>query len=88
MRILDLGTGSGVLAIAAARALRQRVLATDIDAEAVRVARANARLNRAGALVEVVKADGVAGSAFARGRRSIWSSPTSCSGRCSGLPRR
>ena len=49
--ILDLGTGSGVLAIAAARALRQRVLATDIDPEAVRVARANARLNRAGDLV-------------------------------------
>ena len=41
-----------MLAIAAARALRQRVLATDIDASAVRVARANARLNRAGDLVE------------------------------------
>src|ERR1700733_12837766 len=40
-RILDLGTGSGVLAIAAARALRQRVLATDIDGAAVRAARAN-----------------------------------------------
>ena len=58
-RVLDLGTGSGVLAIAAARALRRRVLATDIDASAVRVARANARLNRTGAMVEVVKADGV-----------------------------
>ena len=32
LRILDLGTGSGVLAIAAARALHRRVLATDIDA--------------------------------------------------------
>ena len=30
-RILDLGTGSGVLAIAAARSFRRRVLATDID---------------------------------------------------------
>ena len=58
-RILDLGTGSGVLAIAAARALRQRVLATDIDGVAVRAARANAALNRAGSFVEVVKADGV-----------------------------
>ena len=57
--ILDLGTGSGVLAIAAARALGQRVLATDIDADAVRVARANARFNRVGTLVEVVKANGV-----------------------------
>ncbi len=58
-RILDLGTGSGVLAIAAARALHRRVLATDIDASAVRVARANARLNQVGATVQVVKADGV-----------------------------
>ena len=59
-RILDLGTGSGVLAIAAARALRQRVLATDVDGSAVHAARANAALNRAGSFVEVIKADGVA----------------------------
>src|SRR5262249_42054423 len=43
-RILDLGTGSGVLAIAAAKSLRRRVLASDIDALAVRIARDNARL--------------------------------------------
>lgn len=59
-RVLDLGTGSGVLAIAAARALRQRVLATDIDAEAARTASANAQLNRAAAMVEVLRADGLA----------------------------
>lgn len=58
-RILDLGTGSGVLAIAAARALRRRVLATDIDPAAVHVARANARLNRVGSLIEIVQANGV-----------------------------
>jgi ribosomal protein L11 methyltransferase len=62
--ILDLGTGSGVLAIAAARALHRRVLATDIDADAVGVARANARLNRAARLVEVVRADGVAAASL------------------------
>jgi ribosomal protein L11 methyltransferase len=56
--VLDLGTGSGVLAIAAARALRRPVLASDNDARAVRAARANARLNRTGALVEVIRADG------------------------------
>jgi ribosomal protein L11 methyltransferase len=60
-RILDLGTGSGVLAIAAARALRQPLLATDIDRSAVRAARANAALNRAGSFVEIIKADGVTG---------------------------
>jgi ribosomal protein L11 methyltransferase len=59
--ILDLGTGSGVLAIAAARALRRPVLATDIDGAAVHAARANAALNRAGSFVEVIKADGVTG---------------------------
>jgi ribosomal protein L11 methyltransferase len=60
LRVLDLGTGSGVLAIAAARALRRRVVATDVDAGAVQVARGNARLNRVGALVDVLRADGVA----------------------------
>ena len=59
-RILDLGTGSGVLAIAAARALRRPVLATDIDGSAVRAARANASFNHAGSFVEVIKADGLA----------------------------
>ena len=61
LRILDVGTGSGVLAIAAAQALHQRVLATDIDASAVRVARVNAAFNRAGSFVEIITADGVTG---------------------------
>jgi ribosomal protein L11 methyltransferase len=59
MRILDVGTGSGVLAIAAARTPQARVLATDIDAFAVKTARTNARHNRAGNLLSVVLADGV-----------------------------
>ena len=58
-RILDIGTGSGVLAIAAARALRARVTASDIDLLAVRAARGNARLNRAGAWVQVRHAAGL-----------------------------
>src|SRR5690349_14336233 len=41
--VLDLGTGTGVLAIAAAKALRAPVLASDIDSEAVRIARDNAQ---------------------------------------------
>jgi ribosomal protein L11 methyltransferase len=57
--ILDIGTGSGVLAIAAARALRRNVLATDIDRRAVIVARENSSSNRAGGLVQVLLAGGV-----------------------------
>jgi ribosomal protein L11 methyltransferase len=63
-RILDLGTGSGVLAVAASRTLRRHVLATDVDATAVRVARANARNNHAGALVDILRADGVTSRAI------------------------
>jgi ribosomal protein L11 methyltransferase len=44
-RILDLGCGTGVLAIAAAKALKTKALATDIDPEAVRVTLNNAALN-------------------------------------------
>jgi len=49
--ILDIGTGTGVLAIAAARTLRRRAMASDIDPVAVRVARANVRLNGALAMI-------------------------------------
>jgi ribosomal protein L11 methyltransferase len=67
-KVLDVGTGSGVLAIAAAQALRRPVLASDIDPRAVTTARANARLNRVGALVEVAQAAGLDGRRFrARG---------------------
>jgi ribosomal protein L11 methyltransferase len=63
-RILDIGTGSGVLAIAAARALRAPVLATDIDRVAVHTARENVRRNRAGGLVMVAQADGAGSRAL------------------------
>jgi ribosomal protein L11 methyltransferase len=66
-RTLDLGTGSGVLAIAAARAFRRRVLASDIDAHAVRVARDNARLNGSAPFVRACRADGLAAAAIRAG---------------------
>ena len=50
-RILDLGTGSGILAMAAARLLHRPVLAVDIEPWSVRVAGQNAELNRLGRLV-------------------------------------
>jgi len=58
-RILDVGCGTGVLAIAAARALRAPVLASDIDRGAASVARQNVLANRAASLVDVVHAAGV-----------------------------
>ena len=63
-RILDVGTGSGVLAIAAAKACRRRALASDIDLRAVAAARQNARANGVGAFVELFRADGVRGRRF------------------------
>ncbi len=48
-RVLDVGAGTGVLAIAAARTGTRRAVGTDIDAVSVRIARENARVNRAGA---------------------------------------
>jgi len=57
--VLDLGTGSGVLAIAAAKRLRVPVLATDIDIHAVRAARNNARNNGVGPLITSVRAAGL-----------------------------
>jgi ribosomal protein L11 methyltransferase len=59
-RILDLGTGSAVLAIAAAKIWDRPVLATDIDAVSVEIARENAALNGAADRVDVVLADGFA----------------------------
>ena len=64
-RVLDLGTGSGVLAIAAAKIFRTRVIATDIDPVAVASAKANARLNRTPAIT-FVRAAGVKARVIAR----------------------
>src|ERR1700758_5145870 len=62
--VLDIGTGTGVLAIAAAKALRRPVFASDIDARAVAIARDNAHVNRVGALVRVMHAAGLRPALF------------------------
>jgi len=51
--VLDVGTGSGILAIAAARLGASRVLALDTDPLAVRVARENVGLNQVEPVVDV-----------------------------------
>src|SRR5437016_4236090 len=65
-RVLDLGTGTGVLAIAAAKAMHRNMLASDIDAPSVMVARENARLNGAGNRVRAIRATGFSAPAFAK----------------------
>ena len=57
--VLDLGCGTGLLAIGAAKLWKRRVLASDIDPVAVEVTRDNARANGAGPLVAAVTADGL-----------------------------
>ena len=65
-RVLDLGTGTGVLGIAAAKALKIGVLASDVDPPSVKVARENARLNETGNLVQVIRATGFSAPGFAQ----------------------
>lgn len=57
-RVLDLGCGAGVLAIAAAKALSRDILATDIDQDAVDVTLQNAEANGVSSYVKSYRADG------------------------------
>jgi ribosomal protein L11 methyltransferase len=63
-RVLDVGTGSGILAIAAARLLHARITASDIDGRAIETARGNARINRATPLLAFVRASGTTARAI------------------------
>ena len=63
-RVLDVGTGSGILAIAAAKLLRTHTTASDIDARAIETARVNARINRAASLLAFVHASGATARAI------------------------
>lgn len=67
-RVLDLGCGSGVLAIAAAKCWPARVLAVDNDPIAVRVAHGNAALNGVARHVRVEQAEGYAHALVRRTR--------------------
>ena len=67
LRLLDLGSGSGILAMAAAHALHRRVLATDIEPWSVRVAEQNAAMNGLKPQVRAVLADGWKSPVVSRG---------------------
>ena len=77
--VIDVGCGTGVLAMAVARALRAPVAAGDIDAIAVAAARANAELNGAGPWLRPVVAKG-ADHPGARPSRPLRSDPRQYSG--------
>ena len=64
-RTLDIGTGTGILAVAAAKVWRKPVLATDIDADAVRVARHVVEANQVSTWVRCARARGTEGRATA-----------------------
>ncbi|MFQ5775837.1 MAG: 50S ribosomal protein L11 methyltransferase [Kiloniellaceae bacterium] len=66
-RALDMGCGSGILALAVAKLWACPVVAVDNDVEAVRVAAQNARLNAVADLVRVCEGDGYRCPAVARG---------------------
>src|SRR5581483_5797958 len=65
---LDIGTGSGVLAIAAAKRFRRRVTASDMDATAARAACCNVRHNGVSNLVHTMRAAGTNNRAITRGK--------------------
>jgi ribosomal protein L11 methyltransferase len=57
--VLDLGCGTGLLAIGAAKLWRRPVLASDIDVVAVEVTRENAAANGEAPLIRALTADGL-----------------------------
>ena len=57
--VLDIGTGTGILAIAAARAWPARVIASDIDPIAIGVAEENFRLNQLARTITTVTTAGL-----------------------------
>jgi ribosomal protein L11 methyltransferase len=70
-RPLDIGAGTGILAIAAAKLLQRRVLASDIDCGAVRVARHNIVRNGGPSMVRVRRAAGYRDRAIRKSRYDL-----------------
>jgi len=56
-RLLDVGTGTGILGIAGAKLGAERVVCADIDKKAVEIARENSEINEVSDRVEIVNRD-------------------------------
>jgi ribosomal protein L11 methyltransferase len=70
--VLDLGSGTGLLAIGAAKLWKKPVLASDIDPVAVEVTDENARANGVGPWVRAVVADGLVHPVLAANAPISW----------------
>jgi ribosomal protein L11 methyltransferase len=68
---LDIGTGTGILSIAAAKLLHRNVLAGEIDPGAVRVARHNVARNGVAKLVQIRRVPGYRGRALRKSRYDL-----------------
>jgi ribosomal protein L11 methyltransferase len=69
--IADIGTGTGILAVAAANAFKREVLASDNDPVAVAIAAENARKNCAGTRLRAIEANGFAHPLLRRVRADL-----------------
>ena len=70
--VLDMGSGSGILAIAAAKACDAVILAADNDPKAVDIARENAAINRVGHRVRALESDAFAAAEVGEGAPYDW----------------
>ncbi|HVY90727.1 MAG TPA: 50S ribosomal protein L11 methyltransferase [Hyphomonadaceae bacterium] len=66
-RVLDVGTGSGVLAIAAIKAGAVYALGSDLDGESIRIARENSKNNHCGRRLKLLHAAGANHTAIRQG---------------------
>lgn len=65
-RVLDMGCGSGILGIAAAKTWQSSIIASDLDPESVRVTQRHAAVNQVSDVVDTCVSDGYKAAAIRR----------------------